>query len=1133
MLGGTRIERGGESEVLPARRVRSVLAALALEPGSTVTADRLVDLVWGDAPPRGAHGTLHSYISGLRRALEPDLAPRAMPSVLITSDAGYRLALARPDVDATDFTDRVRALHRRVAPLVSQLSGGPAPDWPDRPTAEAWLEELESALGGWRGTAYADLGDHPDAVAARNGVDELRLTAEEDRALVMLALGDHAGVVAATEQGSARNPFRERTWALHALALTRSGRQADALAALRRVRAALADELGLDPGAELRGLEAAVLRQDEAILAVLPPGASPAPDAPDRIPSGPATAARWDLVGRTRERTRLTGLADDAEAGRPAYAIVVGEPGMGKSRLVEQLREEAAARGFVAVTGRCSQDDGAPPLWPWTDVLDALAGPAAQPVDLAALRAALHRDEADDYAEQAFAAAQQLALTVRRRSATAPVLVVFDDAQWADSATIRAVGHLVDTAVPGERLAVVVTRRALPAPAGGLADLEVTLARHGARRIELGGLDCQETAELVESVAPGVATGELIERWRAASAGNPFFLVELARLAAESGGRGAHGGWSGEVPASVQAVIRRRLENLPEPTRAALVVAAALGREFSPAVLASVVGLDPLTADERLDPARDAGIVRDLAHGDVAFEHALTRDTVLSTVHPAQLSRTHARIAYALTRPGVPMVADQLAFELARHWLAAGPIHASQAWPAAVDAARLARAEFANEEAVDLLAAAAEAQRLDPAASRDARFEVLVALAEVAAYAGRWERVVPSAVEAVSLAGAAADPRRVARAAAELTRHSVWLPQAYEVVDDDLIEDLRSALGALDPDDSADRVRLVLALATQLYYAPGRQAEIGALVDEGMASARRLADPALTRWAAHTATISLWRPRFAETRQSLAMEALAAARLAADADGEALALTTAAGNALEVGDLAGYERWSAAAAALAARRRLRYLQLVLGFVELNLAALRRAAETDRLLAELQSLAARSTTPVAADVVASGAGVTVGLWRAEALEQAVDGLLAAYGDAAEPMVLDSLCIGLVRCGRLDDLRSMLAGGPLAPVPDYWATAMDVAYRAELAAALGDPAAAAEVAPALRSMSGRMGVSGVSALAGPVDGYLALAEAVLGNAEAARSAAGRAVAQAQEWGMAAYLDWLHRWRAALRI
>ena len=111
VLGSTGVEGPQGAVPLPARKPRSILAALALTPGSTVSADRLVDLVWGDDPPAGAHGTLHAYISGLRRVLEPDLAPRARPTVLVTTDDGYRLAWIPAHVDAVAFSREVRTRH--------------------------------------------------------------------------------------------------------------------------------------------------------------------------------------------------------------------------------------------------------------------------------------------------------------------------------------------------------------------------------------------------------------------------------------------------------------------------------------------------------------------------------------------------------------------------------------------------------------------------------------------------------------------------------------------------------------------------------------------------------------------------------------------------------------------------------------------------------------------------------------------------------------------------------------------------------------------------------------------------------------------------------------------------------------
>ena len=698
MLGSTAFEGPQGPVELAARKRRSILAALALEPGATMTPDRLVDLVWGGDAPPGAHGTMHTYISGLRRSLEPDLAPRARPTVLVTTDAGYRLAVDRTDVDAAWFAAEVRRLHRALSPLTTQLTTGPDPAWPSRDEVVTHVEALEEALRAWRGTAYADLPDHPDVLAERAALDELRATAEEDSALGLLALGEHADVVAATEQATARSTLRERPWALHALALARSGRQAEALEAIRTVRGLLADELGLDPGPELRGLESAILRQDPVLSTWLrpvapatsdpvvpdavPPGAAvgPEPRAAGGTPTAPpspgslvpgAAATRgpaavhtsWATVGREGEQAALAGVLDRAVAGTPSFAELVGEPGIGKTRLVDDLVAMAGDRDVAAVVGRCSQDDGAPPLWPWLALLDGLAGDAADGPDATPGRAAVTEaravlrpaDDDADSAERAFAVRESLAGAVRRRALEGPVLLVVEDLHWADTLTLRALTHLVATAASGERLAVVVTRRPWPRPSGALADLGVALARHGGVHLEPAGLSAAEAHRLVADVVDlglptavgdaGLLDGSLAAR----TGGNPFFLVELARFA---GTRGASGG---ELPASVQQVVARRLDDLPATTRELLLVSAALGRAHAPLLLSVVTGEDASAIDEGLEPAHAVGLVRHRDDGMLAFDHALTRDAVLAAEPVSRVARVHAQIARALesSAPGV------------------------------------------------------------------------------------------------------------------------------------------------------------------------------------------------------------------------------------------------------------------------------------------------------------------------------------------------------------------------------------------------------------------------------------------------------------------------------------------------
>ena len=504
VLGATALEGPVGSVDIAARKHRALLAALVLDLGAVVSADRLVELMWGGDAPPGAFGTLHSYVSGLRRLLEPGLQPRAKPTVLLTSDAGYRLALPRASVDATAFVDEVRSRHRVLDPLASQLATGPNVSWPSRAQVEAQVDGLEQVLRTWRGTPYADLADHPDVLAERTALEGLRTTASDDLALGLLALGEHATVLALTEQSITRDPLRERGWSLHALALARAGRQAEALDAIRRLRRLLDDELGLDPGPEVRDLESALLQQDEAVLTgwLRSPGPAEAreasaersspPPAPHSHPPTPALSGSGEtgerpLVGRRRERDAITQLLAEAREGRPGILRIVGEAGAGKSRLVDWAITEATNRGMTAASGSCSADDGAPPLWPWRQLLARLEVPMPPELSHDHERGA---GDHDTVAERAFATHDAIARALRgaaRDAGSSGLLVVLDDLHWADTPTLRCLAHVVSNLVPGDRVSVVITRRPVVNAGSDLAGLDAALARHGARTLAARG----------------------------------------------------------------------------------------------------------------------------------------------------------------------------------------------------------------------------------------------------------------------------------------------------------------------------------------------------------------------------------------------------------------------------------------------------------------------------------------------------------------------------------------------------------------------------------------------------------------------------------------------------------------------
>ncbi|MQY03433.1 AfsR/SARP family transcriptional regulator [Actinomadura macrotermitis] len=224
----------GEAVALRGPRHRAVLARLIIARGRVVPVAHLAEDLW-EVPPPGAVGALRTFVAALRRALEPDRPPRTPARLLVTEGPGY--ALRTDAVDAWEFERAVAA------------------SLPPREMAA----RLEEALGLWRGPAYAEFADEPWARAECARLAELRLRAVERLAEARLDLGRAAEAVPDLDAHAAAHPWREDAWQLLALALYRSGRQADALAVLRRARTLLAEQLGLDPGPELRRLEADIL----------------------------------------------------------------------------------------------------------------------------------------------------------------------------------------------------------------------------------------------------------------------------------------------------------------------------------------------------------------------------------------------------------------------------------------------------------------------------------------------------------------------------------------------------------------------------------------------------------------------------------------------------------------------------------------------------------------------------------------------------------------------------------------------------------------------------------------------------------------------------------------------------------
>ncbi|MFC4374489.1 BTAD domain-containing putative transcriptional regulator [Nocardia halotolerans] len=325
-------DRGGPV-ALRGPRHRAVLARLILARGRAVPVDRLVEDLWAD-PPADAIGAIRTFVAGLRRALEPDRAPRTPARLLVTEGRGYALRADPGAVDAWRFDDAVRA--------AGELG------------AEQAFSLLTTALSWWRGPAYADFADEPWARAERARLTEQRLLAVESRAAAQLSLGAAAAAVPDLDAHVAAHPWREDAWGLLATALYRAGRQADALAVLARARRLLAEDLGIDPGPKLRRLENDLLRQADHLD---PAAADPVAQVWERA------RAAYDSAVPPRTRTRL-----ESAAGLMRDLAVTGGGGLEAAR-AHRLSAVAAADqlGDPELTARVIGIYDVPAVWTRAD----------------------------------------------------------------------------------------------------------------------------------------------------------------------------------------------------------------------------------------------------------------------------------------------------------------------------------------------------------------------------------------------------------------------------------------------------------------------------------------------------------------------------------------------------------------------------------------------------------------------------------------------------------------------------------------------------------------------------------------------------------------------------------------------
>lgn len=1118
MTAGIRVLGPLEAEVEGARAdlggplQRAVLALLLMERGRVVSVDRMIDQLWRGEPPPRAIASLQAYVSNLRRILEPGRARRAQARILVSAPPGYAVRLPDQAVDAWRFESLLTAARTD------------APGQPERAR-----QELEQALALWRGPAYAEFADEEWATAEVVRLTEQHLAAQEAWAEVALRTGAAAEAVPAAEALIRQQPLREGSWRLLALSLWACDRQADALAALRRARRMLRDELGLEPGPALAEVEEAILGQRQEMLRRVQPLPAPAGSRAHAAPARQAEGQTPDelFVGRGDE-LRVIAAAAARHAG--GVVLITGEGGAGKTRLLDQAVARLAEAGWMVVTGSCPDAGGAPSAWAWTEALRALAThvPPAEPAG--ALGALLDPDArlpagprpgpdaAVDTAAARFRLHQAVVAWLRQAAATRPVAVLLDDLHQADAETL-ALLETVAAGLAGSPLLLMAAYR--PAEVGGeLEQALAVLARRSPARLPLAGLPAPDTAALISSVYGGPVEEHIVQALADRTGGNPFYLRESAKLLASEGALVA----VSEVPEGVRDVLRRRLARLPPPAVAVLRLAATVGQEADVEVLVDAADTDEDGVITGLEAGVIAGLLTEPGPGRVRFVHALVRDTVYADLTQLRLTRMHARVGAAIRRlrPG-----DVSA--LAHHYLRAASADSAEAAVGyAIKAAERADRRYAYDAAVSLLEQALEAFTRIPGSETERaeqQADLLGRLLRAQIRAGRIAAARATRQRAADAAASAGRDDLVTAAFAAWTEPTPWQTRPYGVVDEQAVTTLERQLERSDQ-DQATRCRLLAALVAELAGEDDpRPARAAA---EAEAIARRLGGPDLLALALTAGTMVVNYEQEPERRAVLAAELGSIGHEHGLPEYEWYAEYIAGTAAAVLGQPEELRRRLRTGQRLADEYRMSEPQAVQLCSEAMLAHVEgRFDDARRHYAEATGQMRRNGS-LHADGFHGLARLTIEL--SEGRAAAAEPLARALYEMTGPLPTDAWVVTLAAAGRTDEARRRYSEGAATPLrPDFFHSVF-ATFRAMAVIAVGDRTAAAALVTDLMPVAGLLAGAASAALAmQPVAQTLGELSAFLGHPQEAARHFATAQQVARRWNSP---HWAARAQAAAR-
>jgi hypothetical protein len=602
--------------------------------------------------------------------------------------------------------------------------------------------------------------------------------------------------------------------------------------------------------------------------------------------------AREDVfVGRRPELDELSAGLEDARGRRGRLFLLSGEPGIGKSRLIREFAARARASGARVLWGRCWEAGGAPPYWPWVQIMRAYVrgqeadatrneiGPAAVDLvqilpEIKELFPELPPPPTVDPDSARFQLFDSTASFLLNAASGGPLVLVLEDLHAADTPSLLLLRFLADQIADASLLVVGTYRDVELTPEHPLVSTASELSREpSTRRIHLKGLDEDDVARFLGAALRAAPPAMLISALRRETKGNPLFLGEAVRLLAAEGELGKSldpAALRVAVPKSVRAVIGRRVGHLDDASKRALSLASVLGTEFTTEALRRLSGMDPDELLDAIDRAVEAGLLGPVPGmlGWFRFSHELVRETLYEELTSAGRMRLHLQTAEVLREIHAGDEGPHLA-EIAHHLFEAAPLGNTAT---AVDYARWAGEEAARslayEEAARLFRMALQALEREEQPDQGLAAELLLAEGDARARAGDLLGARESFLSAADNARRRGAATQLGRAALGYGGRFAWSRAGDDTY---LVPMLQDALVLLGGGDDRLRVRLLARLASALRSSPDRERS-DALSRQALETARGLDDPATLGYALVARCWAIYWPENPEERLELATE---------------------------------------------------------------------------------------------------------------------------------------------------------------------------------------------------------------------------------------------------------------------